>query len=122
MISPFPYLKPSLPIIFAFIIIMVSVVLVFDLGARGLSIMGHLLGIFSFTLLVFVVGIVLRHNPPNDADNFLVRRKGDISNWAARRKYYWKWLEGNRAIEFLLLYIGVTFGLGSLVLGLILAR
>ena len=100
---------------------MVAVALVLVLGGsgRGLSIMGHILGILSFTLLAFVVGIVLRHNPPNDTTNCLVRIKGQIKGWAERQKHYGQWLGEHRAIEFLLLYIGVTFGLGALALGLI---
>lgn len=108
----------TLPIII--IVIIATTLMSLKLDTRALSIIGPCFEILSFTLVVIAVGTILTYNPKTRKDNCFVRIKGYISTKVEQRKHF-KWLQEHRAIEFFLLFIGITLGLCGLVLELIVA-
>jgi len=100
-----------LPIIV--IIILGTIVMGVLWGSKAVSVVSDVYGVISFILMVIVVSIILQHNPPNDTKNRLVKCKERINSWVEPHKRL-KWLQGDRAVEFSLLYIGITVGLCSL--------
>jgi len=78
-----------------------------------LSIVSDWFAITSFVFIVVVVGLILQHNLPTDEKNFLVKCKKRINSLVEPHKHL-KWLQGDRAVEFSLLYIGITVGLCGL--------
>lgn len=101
------------------IIVIVSTILMrFVLDIRMLSIIRHIYGIVGLLLVGFVVGTILAYNPQTDEGNRLVKVKQWISTKVTQHKH-WDWLQGPRAIEFLLLLSGLTIGLCGLILGLV---
>jgi len=106
----------TLPIIIIFIIATILISIMLD--TRALSIIARSFGISSFILLVVVVGTILAYNPQAKKDNLLVKIKRCVSNRVERHKHF-KWLQKHRAIEFLLLFLGIIVGLCSLTLELI---
>ena len=77
------------------------------------SIVSDVFGIISFILIVIVVSIILQHNPPNDTKNRLVQCKKRLISWVETHKRL-KWLQGDRAVEFSCLFVGITLGLCGL--------
>ena len=85
--------------------------------AKSLSILGYSFGIAGVILAMFV-GIILEYNPETKRGNLLVEMKGCVKRKVAKHKRL-EWLGEDRAIRFLLLYIGVTLALCGLILGLV---
>jgi hypothetical protein len=101
----------NLPIVV--IIILAAILMRFWMGPKILSVASDVFGTISFLLIVFAVGMILQYNPPNDRGNRLVKCKEKISSWVETHKHL-KWLQGDRAVEFSLLYIGGIAGLCGL--------
>jgi len=108
----------TLPAIFT--IILAAVLMGFLLNVEILPILAYSFGIISFLLLVVVVGLILAYNPQTDKNNRLVKIKGWVKGKVEKHKTF-QWLQGHRAIEFFILVIGITFGLCSLGIQLIVA-
>ena len=107
------YLRNRVTLTIIGIIILVTILLGEFLDWEKLSILSDVYGIISFVCIVFVVGIILQYNPRNDRRNRLVRWKETLNSWVKPHKHL-KWLEGDRAWEFLLLCIGGMVGLCGL--------
>lgn len=87
------------------------------LDSRILAVVSSANGVLSFLLTVVMVGLILEYNPPNDSRNCLVICKKRISLWVEPHKHL-KWLQGDKAVTFLLLYIGIIVGIIGLVMRL----
>ena len=111
------YLINRLTLTIMGIIILSTILMGVWLDSRILSIVSDAAGLFSFLLIVIMVGTILQYNPPNDSRNCLVRWKKRISSWVEPHEHL-KWLQGDKAIGFLLLYIGIIVGLCGLLLRL----
>ena len=114
------YLTNWLTLSMIIIIILATILMLFMLDAKILPIVTSLFGIISFIILVVVVGLILAYNPQTDEHNLLVKTKQWVSGIAEQHETL-HWLQGHRAIEFMLLFIGITFGLCSLGIQLIVA-
>lgn len=111
------YLRNRITLTIICIIILVNILLMVFMDWKTLSILSGVFGLISFVLTVVMVGLILRYNPRTDRKNRLVRCKERINSFVERHKSL-KWLQGDRAMEFLLLYIGITLGFCSLLLRL----
>ena len=107
------YLRNRVTLTIIVIIILVTILLRVFVDWKTLSILSGVFGLISFVFVVIIVGTILPHNPRTDRRNRLVRCKEKISSCVEPHKSL-KWLQGDRAMEFLLLYIGITVGLCSL--------
>lgn len=114
------YLINILTLTIIILVIIATTVVSLKLGTRALSIIGLCFEILSLILILIIVNLILKHNPKRDKDNWLVSIKGHIST-KVKPHGHWKWLQKPRAIEFLLLFIGITLGLCGLALELIVA-
>lgn len=111
------YLRNRLILTIGGIIVLVTILLGLFVDSKTLAILSTLFGIISFVFVVILVNTILPNNPPNERRNYLVRWKLKIISWVEPHESL-KWLQGARAVEFLLLYIGITVGLCSLFLRL----
>lgn len=95
------------------IIILSTILMGRWVDSQILTIVSDAAGILSFLLITVMVGLILEYNPPNDSRNCLVICKKRISLWAKRHEHF-KWMQGDKAITFLFLYIGIIVGLCGL--------
>lgn len=95
------------------IIILTSVLMGVLWDSKTVSVVSDVFGIISFVCIVFVVGIILQYDPRDDRRNRLVRWKETLNSWVEPHKHL-KWLQGDRAWEFLLLCMGGMLGLCGL--------
>lgn len=101
----------NLPIVV--IIILAAILMRFWMDPKILPVVSDVFGAISFLLIVFAVGMILQYNPPTNRGNRLVKCKEKIRSWVEPHKHL-KWLQGDRAVEFSLLYIGGIAGLCGL--------
>ena len=111
------YLRNRLVLTIGGIIVLVTIVLGLFVDPKALAIISTVFAIISFVFVVIMANTILPNNPPTERSNYLVRWKLKISSWVEPHASM-KWLQRARAIEFLLLYIGITVGLCSLFLRL----
>lgn len=111
------YLRNRVVLTIGAIIVLVTILLGLFVDSKTLAILSTVFSIISFVFVVIMANTILSNNPTNERWNYLVRWKVKISSWVEPHKSL-KWLQGARAIEFLLLYIGITVGLCSLFLRL----
>ncbi len=107
------YLKNVINLPIVIIIILASFLMVVWVDPKIISIVSGVFGVISFILIVFVVSVILQYNPRDERRNPLVRCKKKISLSVEKHEHL-KWLQGDRAIEFSLIYIGGIVGLCGL--------
>ena len=117
VVTPLTYKKPNLAAIGIFSVILIIILIRFMDDAKTLSIAGHIYGILCFVALVVVVGVILPTHLQKKKDNPPARIKRCLSKLATLKGF--GWVNEDRSIEFLLLWIGVTLGFWGLIYALV---
>lgn len=99
------------------IIILANILMGSLLDVKILTVVSSAEGVLSFLLTVVMVGLILEYNPPDDSRNCLVICKRKMSAWVEKHEHL-KWLQGDKAFTFLVLYMGIIVGICGLVIRL----